>query len=173
MLNKRKRAQKQEKRFASKFGRRPRAGSGSVWSAKGDIRTERFLVENKGTDKPFYRISARVWEKIRREALREGLREPLYQIDIQDLHLVAIDMTSPILQERDRDYKLRGKHVFGGVTYELTREEWREIDKDIRFPYLPCMIVHLTYNDSDTGEEKTTRLLLMKEEDFFKLIPAT
>lgn len=58
-----------EKKDAKLFGGKPTPGSGSLWFAKGDSKSEYFLVENKTTDKENFTIQGKVWEKIYNEAI--------------------------------------------------------------------------------------------------------
>lgn len=57
--------------------------SGSIPTFKGDVRSSIFLIECKTTDKDYYILTSKVWEKIFNEALKDGLREPIMQIDIE------------------------------------------------------------------------------------------
>ena len=68
---------KQEKRVADELGGKTVIGSGSLWGAKGDVRTEDYLIECKTTKKTSYPLSADTWLKIEREATRDGLRIPV------------------------------------------------------------------------------------------------
>lgn len=79
-----KRSQKQEKSVAQKFGGRVTAASGALWGMKGDVRTDKFLIECKTTEKIFYRLTAKVWEKIEEEAVKDHMRTPLMMIDLED-----------------------------------------------------------------------------------------
>lgn len=82
---------KQESRVAGDFGGKVQVASGAIPSVgmKGDVRTggsSRFndtdlLIENKFTDKNYFTFTRAVWEKINREALRDGMRIPLLQVD--------------------------------------------------------------------------------------------
>ncbi len=76
----RKRSQKQEKRTAKQFKGRVTPGSGCIDGFKGDVRTDDYLIENKFTTSS-YVLKKNTWEKIRKEALRDGLREPILQLD--------------------------------------------------------------------------------------------
>src|SRR3712207_382137 len=83
-------SQKQEKRTAKEFGGKTVIASGALWSCKGDVRTDDFLIENKFTDKGYYSLKASIWEKITKEATKDNFRIPLMQIDIKNLSLVVI-----------------------------------------------------------------------------------
>lgn len=95
-----KKSAKQESRTAKEFGGRTQLASGALWTSKGDVRTgtERtssfndsdYLIENKYTDKDSYKLERKIWEKIANEALRDNMRIPLMQVDIQDLQLVIM-----------------------------------------------------------------------------------
>ena len=76
-MDNRKLSQKQEKNVASKIGGRTVVGSGCLWSAKADARSDRFLVECKTTRLTYFSIRQTVWEKIYKEALKDGMRIPI------------------------------------------------------------------------------------------------
>jgi hypothetical protein len=93
-------SQKQENRTAKEFGGRTQPASGAIPTLKGDVRTGEttpsfnstdFLIENKFTDKASYSLKKQIWEKIEKEALKDNLRIPLMQIDIQDKELVLLN----------------------------------------------------------------------------------
>jgi len=79
-----KRSQAQEKKTAKELNGKVTPASGSKWHSKGDIRTDKFLVEVKTTTKPQYRLTLETWEKIYKEALRDGMRIPVMRIDLTD-----------------------------------------------------------------------------------------
>lgn len=82
--NIKKRSQKQEKSVAKKFRAKLTPASGALWAAKGDVRTDKFLIECKTTEKRYYVLTAKVWEKIAEEALKDHMRTPLMVIDLED-----------------------------------------------------------------------------------------
>lgn len=82
-------SKKQETRTAKEFGGKVTPASGALDGAKGDVRTNSFLIENKFTDKSWYRLDLKIWDKIFKEATKDGLRTPLMQIDIQELQLIV------------------------------------------------------------------------------------
>lgn len=84
----RKKSQKQEKRTAKEFGGKTQIASGALWTMKADVRTDKYLIENKFTDADFYKLDASTWKKIFEEATRDSNRIPLMQIDIQDTQLI-------------------------------------------------------------------------------------
>lgn len=86
-----KKSAKQEKRTSKEFGGRIQVASGALWGAKGDVRTEEYLIENKFTDKDYYILKVATWNKIKREAIRDSLRKPLMQIDVSSEHYVVLD----------------------------------------------------------------------------------
>lgn len=113
----RKKSQKQEKRTAKDFGGKTQIGSGCIWTMKADVRTgtgrgegfneSDFLIENKFTDKNFYSLKRDIWEKIEREALRDNMRIPLMQIDIQDLELIVMDKNTFISHFESSGYEMQ------------------------------------------------------------------
>ena len=66
-------------------------GSGSVWAFKGDVRTDKLLIEAKFTSAGYYNLTSTTWNKIVEEAAKDGLRMPCMFIDIQELELVVFD----------------------------------------------------------------------------------
>lgn len=78
------RSQKQEKSVAKDFSAKTVVASGALWGAKGDVRNDKFLIECKTTEKDYYTITNKVWEKIEEEALKDRMRTPLLIIDLQD-----------------------------------------------------------------------------------------
>ena len=78
------RSQKQEKSVAKKFNARLTAASGALWGMKGDVRSDKYLIECKTTEKDFYTLTAKVWEKIQEEAIQDHMRTPLMVIDLKD-----------------------------------------------------------------------------------------
>ena len=90
-----KKSQIQEKRTAKQFRGRIQPASGALHFAKGDIRTGSFsarfnetdfLIENKYTDVSEYVFKLEIWRKIKKEALKDNLRIPLMQVDINSKH---------------------------------------------------------------------------------------
>ena len=91
MLDTKRRSTKQEKKVAKEVGGRVTAASGALWGQKADVRNDQFLVECKTTLRPLYALNYSTWEKIRHEALRDGFREPVMCIDLEDgKHRLAV-----------------------------------------------------------------------------------
>lgn len=77
-----KKSQKQENQVAFDLGGKVTIASGALYFQKADVRTDKYLVECKYTDKGFYSLTTKTWEKIRSEAIKDGLRIPVMQIDL-------------------------------------------------------------------------------------------
>ena len=73
----------QEKKVASEISGRTVIASGSLWGSKGDVRSDKFLIECKTTDKDYYTLQYPTWEKIYKEAAKDGLRTPVMCIDLE------------------------------------------------------------------------------------------
>lgn len=82
-MQSKKKSQLQEKSVAKDLNARTVVASGALWGSKGDVRADNLLVECKTTDKSFYSLTLTTWEKIEREAVRDGLRTPVMCIDIK------------------------------------------------------------------------------------------
>lgn len=92
----RKQSQAQERRIAKEAGGRVQVASGAIQSVglKGDVRTgvkksgslndTDYLIENKCTSLKAYVFKKQIWLKIAKEAMRDSLRIPALQIDIQE-----------------------------------------------------------------------------------------
>ena len=85
-----KRSQKQEKSVAKQFGGKQVIASGALWFSHSDVRNDKFLIECKTTEKDYYSLTAKVWEKIEQEAIRDHLRIPLMVIDLEDRDRVVV-----------------------------------------------------------------------------------
>ena len=83
-------SRKQERRLAKEIGGHTTPASGAFWSRKGDVRSDRYLVEAKRTDKASISIKADVWDKIRREAIIDG-RIPVLALQIGSVDLAVLD----------------------------------------------------------------------------------
>lgn len=85
-------SQKSEKEAAAKFKGRTQIASGALSHSKGDIRTEKFLIEDKITEKSSYGVSRKVWDKIAKEGLQVG-RTPLLRVTLAGKTLIVCDET--------------------------------------------------------------------------------
>ena len=94
------RSQKQEKSVAKDFNAKVTVASGALWGMKADVRNEKFLIECKTTEKSYYSLTAKVWEKIEEEAIRDRGRIPLMIIDLEDSDRMVVfkatDFETPI-----------------------------------------------------------------------------
>lgn len=124
------RSQKQEKSVAKDFDAKVTVASGALWGQKGDVRNSKYLIECKTTEKDHYILNARTWEKIEREAIRDGLRIPLMVIDLEDdkrivvfklkdfnnfpIHVKISPITkkSAILRVSDLGYNKYGDYIY-------------------------------------------------------------
>ena len=77
-----KKSQLQEKSVAKDLEARTVVASGALWSAKADVRSDNLLVECKTTNRGFYSVTISTWEKIEKEAVKDGLRLPVMCVDI-------------------------------------------------------------------------------------------
>ena len=109
------RSQKQEKSVAKKFNARLTAASGALWGMKGDVRSDKYLIECKTTEKDYYTLTAKVWEKIQEEAIQDHMRTPLMVIDLKDTDRYVVfrpkdfnkSMVSPLLSSVQANKSVR------------------------------------------------------------------
>ena len=83
-MDNKKMSNKQENRVAKETGGYTTIASGALYFQKADVRLEEYLIECKTTKEPFYKLKRSTWEKIQKEALKDGMRIPLMQIDLED-----------------------------------------------------------------------------------------
>jgi hypothetical protein len=83
---------KKEKKDATLFGGRRTPRSGGLWFAKGDVKSDVFLIENKTTKHKSFSITDKIWEKIEKEALLNK-RIPMLSIEFGDAvkELIVLD----------------------------------------------------------------------------------
>lgn len=76
-------SKKQESRIAKQIQGKVTPASGGKWFCKADVRNDKYLVEAKYTDTNYYTLNVRTWNKIAKEAIKDGLRVPVMCIDIK------------------------------------------------------------------------------------------
>lgn len=149
-----KKSQTQEKRVAKELDAKTVVASGALWGSKGDVRHEDFLVECKTTEKPYYSLTMQVWEKIEKEAVRDGLRLPLMCIDINN----GKDRYAVFLEKHFKHYK---------TYYDLETGDTSWSDrKSFRVQY-PERILMLNYSNRQ-GE--TPVFVVAPWEDFLYML---
>lgn len=77
---KKKKADRQEKRLASLVGGKTQAGSGNQWHSKGDVEDKEFLHECKYTKNKSFPVSIKLWEEIEEKAFQMGGKSPAIEI---------------------------------------------------------------------------------------------
>jgi len=85
-----KRSIKSEDKLAKQTGGLRQIGSGALRHAKGDVKHEKFLFEDKFTDKKSYSLKFETFDKIRKEAMQHA-KQPAMRITIQERTLFVIE----------------------------------------------------------------------------------
>ena len=151
------RSQKQEKSVAKDFNARPTVASGALWGMKGDVRNDKFLIECKTTEKDYYSITTKVWEKIEDEALKDRMRTPLLIIDLQDTDRYVVFNPNQFIRQVNT-YEV-APNVHGGCkSYRF--KGYTQEDLPILFSVIPLK-----------SKKKNHILMVMKMaefEDFFE-----
>ena len=75
-------SKRQESRIAKELNARTTIASGSLYFQKADVRNDLYLVEAKTTSKDFYSLTFSTWERIEKQALKDGMRIPVMCIDV-------------------------------------------------------------------------------------------
>ena len=151
-----KKSQKQEKSVAKDLNARTVVASGALWGSKGDVRHDNLLVECKTTDKSFYSLTMQVWEKIEKEAIRDGLRIPVMCIDLnggKDRYAVFID----------KDFR----HYRSYYDITAPTDCMRSDKKSFRVQY-PERILMVAYKKSKFGE--TPCFVVIQWDDFLYML---
>lgn len=129
-----KRSQKQEKSVAKDFNARVTPASGALWGQKGDVRSDKFLIECKTTWNTFYPLTAKTWDKIYVEATKDHGRIPLMVIDLEDKDRVVVFRVDDFItkppeplevtcNENQKTFRISAKHLdehtetFGSYVY--------------------------------------------------------
>ena len=146
------RSQKQEKSVAKSFNARPTVASGALWGMKGDVRNDKFLIECKTTEKDYYSITTKVWEKIEDEALKDRMRTPLLIIDLQDTDRYVVFNPNQFVRQVNT-YEV-APHVHGGCkSYRF--KGYTQEDLPILFSVIPLK-----------SKKKNHILMVMKMTEF-------
>ncbi len=74
---------KKERRDAKKFGGRITPRSGGLWGFKGDVKSDKFLIESKHTDKKSFSVTQNLLKKLWEEGLMEQ-RIPILSVELGD-----------------------------------------------------------------------------------------
>lgn len=131
MITKKKRSQKQEKSVAKEFDAVVTVASGALWGMKADCRSDKCLIECKTTEKDYYSVTSKVWEKIESEAIKDHGRIPLLIVDLEDKDRLVVfspkyfeatsDMVDFCSVEPPKSFRVRysdlGADEFGDYTY--------------------------------------------------------
>lgn len=123
-----KKSRKQEVRTSKEFGGLPQIASGAIEGMKGDVRTADYLIENKFTDAPNYTVDYKIWNKIWKEATKDGIRTPLLQVDIQDESVIIMDLATFDTLFFDDTFDYTHIQQVKGDTKKLTVGTFQEIE---------------------------------------------
>ena len=146
------RSQKQEKSVAKDFNARVTVASGALWGMKADVRNDKFLIECKTTEKDYYSITTKVWEKIELEAIKDRGRTPLLIIDLKDSDRYVVFNPNQFVK-RVNTYEMR-PHVHGGFkSYRF--KGYTDMNLPILFSMIPL-----------NSPKKNHILMVMKIEEF-------
>ena len=152
MRNVKKKSKKQEEKIAKDIGGRTTPGSGALWFSKADVRNDKYLIEAKFTDSNKYQLNYKTWYKIKCEAINDGLRIPVMQIDIQgsqyallrvdDLEALAQDKRCAVLYVYE--YTAHKSTTIKSCPFELFYLEAEAMNK------VPCVTYRFKYDNHDT-----------------------
>ena len=140
-----KKSQLQERSVAKDLNAQTVVASGALWGSKGDVRHDNLLIECKTTEKSYYSLSMSVWEKIEKEAIKDGLRLPVMCIDIKG----GKERYAVFLNKHFNHYKSYSEIYDGSETSWTDKKSFR-IDKPMRVLMIsfknrtgesPCFIV--------------------------------
>ena len=160
---------KQEKKVAKEIGGSEQIASGSLWFAPSDVRNEEYLIECKTTANDYYILSKKTWEKIVSEALKDGMRIPLLQVQLENgvEEIVVMSIHDFIALEIDKDrYFLGGEEplLLDRMSFRVTSDfmsvsKFKEIPKEVYYCRQDVKLV-----DYDI------HLVMMSWNDFLKIM---
>ena len=75
-------SQNRERQIAKDIGGRAQPGSGCFWSKKGDVTSDKFLIEDKFTHKKQYTLKYATLDKIETEAFKVN-KIPIFRVGFQ------------------------------------------------------------------------------------------
>jgi|SRR3989337_1740213 len=104
---------KKQIRDAKDFNGKETPRSGGLWAFAGDVKTDKFLIESKTTDKKSYSLKESTWKKIEHEALKSS-RIPIMSISIINygIDVIIIDKNDFIeLISHDKRRKNNKKNI--------------------------------------------------------------
>lgn len=99
---------RKEKKDAKDFGGKTNRGSGNFWSAPGDVKTDKYLLDSKFTKKQSYSISIKTWDKLYEEALF-SYRIPILSLQLQDVELIVMSKQDFLNEIKKRAHGLDRK----------------------------------------------------------------
>ena len=106
-----------------------------------DVRTDDFLIECKTTANNYYILSRNTWEKIENEALKDGIRVPILQVQLENgvSEIVVMSIHDFLTLELDK-----GRTFLGGkepllldrMSFRVTDDfknvaDYKEIPKEV------------------------------------------
>lgn len=153
-MNYKKISQQQEKRVAKDLSGRVVIASGAFWNNKGDVRNDYFLVECKTTSKPYYTLASHTWQKIRREAVKDGLRVPVMVTEIEGVSWAIFNLDSMSFDSLRDECKKISKYPYRGVVGKTKR---------LYNKFLPCLY------DVDVLTGTRERLAIVPYADFLEM----
>lgn len=164
-------SKKQEKRIAKEINAKVTVASGALDFQKADVRNDLFLVEAKTTEKDFYPLNIKTWEKINDQALHDGMRTPIMCVDLYDGKFSVA-----IINLNDFDAMLKGDFKFTEPLKPIMAKTSTRIKPDFIFspsecdlnhfkdPFYKVQLVHFK-----SPLKPTTTLVLLDWNDFIYL----
>lgn len=123
------RSQKQEKSVAKDFNAKVTVASGALWGMKADVRNGKFLIECKTTEKDYYSLTSKVWEKIEEEAIKDRGRTPLMIIDLEDRDRLVVFNPKYFETEVPQPYDCTSNGD-NQKSFRVSLRELEEVEKD-------------------------------------------
>lgn len=146
-MNTKKQSKKQENRIAKDINAKVTIASGALDFQKADVRNDEFLIEAKTTAKNFYTLNIKTWERIKEQAIKDGLRIPIMQIDLENgktslvvisnLDLWGLGLLNPfyvgnsfVPYEANKSYKLTGDFLTEDFPQDISEVDsyYRRLD---------------------------------------------
>lgn len=175
-MSKRSKSMQNESKVADLVSARVNIASGSLWFLKGDLRLPNFLLEDKMTDKEYYILKLKTWEKINKEAIRDSLRQPIMTLNIDGdrfgvmfystlQQLVLEKDIEPIVNKKVEETKYKSYRVrdFDVPLSNLNESEIKALEKGR--PYIEVLEIDFTEKNYSLAVMQIEQLAYLLEEE--------
>lgn len=129
---------KQEQKVAKQLGGKVTVASGALPFQKADVRSDLFLIECKTTKNTYYSLTENTWNKIKRQANKDGMRLPLMCIDVRSTENKDATVSLVVMRYLDfvgLEFDSKAQYLGNPVPEFIEASSVRINDKFIHSPF--------------------------------------